>query len=99
VFDKAISYIPIVSNDVQQGFDYVTGKWMADEQKRLDDQQTEHNSEAYEARNGQLMALADEWQRSKSERGHASFATQAMVTEASESGAAHALGVSGGQAK
>ncbi|MGW0284120.1 hypothetical protein ACWDXT_13510 [Streptomyces sp. NPDC003236] len=99
VFDKAISYIPVVSSDVQQGFDYVTGKWMADEQRRLDEAQTEHNSEAYEARNGQLMALADEWQRSKSERGHTSFATQAMVTEASESGAAHALGVSGGQTK
>lgn len=99
VFDKAISYIPVGSSDVQQGFDYVTGKWLADEQKRLDDQQTEQNSEAYEARNGQLMALADEWHRSKAERGHAGFATQAMVTEASESGAAHALGVSGGQTK
>ncbi|MEU6087394.1 hypothetical protein ABZ865_11400 [Streptomyces sp. NPDC047085] len=99
LFDKAISYIPIASEDVQQGFDYVTGKWLEDEQKRLDEQQTENNTKAYEARNGQLMALADEWHKAHASGGHAGFGTRTMVTEASESGAAHAAGVSGEQPK
>ncbi|WP_257033343.1 hypothetical protein [Streptomyces sp. Ag109_G2-15] len=63
VFDKAISYIPVVSGDVQEGFDYVTGKWLEDEQKRLDDKQADENFQAYSRRNGQLMALADEWEK------------------------------------
>ncbi|MET8584946.1 hypothetical protein ABZX39_29315 [Streptomyces collinus] len=99
LFDKAISYIPVVSEDVQAGFDCVTEKWLEDEQNRLDEQHTRHNAEAYDARNGQLMALANEWHKVHAPHGHASFATRAMVTEASESGAAHAVGVSGEQPK
>ncbi|MFF7752939.1 hypothetical protein ACFZCP_27680 [Streptomyces sp. NPDC007971] len=99
VFDKAISYIPIASDDVQQGFDYVTDKWLEDEQKRLDEKQSERNTEAYEARNGQLMALADEWHKAHASHGHASFGTRTMIAEASESGSAHAVGVSGEQPK
>ncbi|MGW3355902.1 hypothetical protein ACWDFL_10855 [Streptomyces bungoensis] len=97
LFDKAISYIPVASDDVQAGFDYVTDKWLADEQKRLDEQQTKSNTETFEARNGQLMALADEWHKVQATHGHADFVTRSMVVEASESGAAQATGVSGKQ--
>ncbi|MFF2199070.1 hypothetical protein [Streptomyces sp. NPDC058145] len=97
VFDKAISYIPIVSNDVQQGFDYVTGKWMADEQKRLDDQQSQKNIDAFDARNGQLMGLAQEWTKMHREDGTLDYAAKSEIGGAAEDGMAHATGVSGVQ--
>ena len=97
VFDKAISYIPIVSNDVQQGFDYVTGKWMADEQKRLDEQQSQKNIDAFDARNGQLMGLAQEWTKMHREDGTLDYAAKSEIGGAAEDGMAHATGVSGVQ--
>ncbi|MFF7974452.1 hypothetical protein [Streptomyces sp. NPDC007905] len=63
LFDKAISYIPVASDDVQEGFDFVTEKWLADEQKRLDDQQAKDTFASYQHRNGQLTALAEEWSK------------------------------------
>ncbi|MEW2256306.1 hypothetical protein [Streptomyces sp. NPDC047869] len=95
VFDKAISYIPVVSNDVQQGFDYVTGKWMADEQKRLDEEQSEDNIKAYTARNGQLMALAAEWKKTHQVDSGSYFNPNQEVNRASMDGAAQASGMSG----
>ncbi|MEU4036095.1 hypothetical protein [Streptomyces collinus] len=95
IFDKAISYIPVVSDDVQQGFDCVTEKWLADEQKRLDDQQTRDNFAIYQRRNGQLTALAEEWNKAQGSEGEPSYARQDLAEKSAEAGINHARGVSG----
>ncbi|MEW2133463.1 hypothetical protein [Streptomyces sp. NPDC005435] len=97
LFDKVISYIPVASEDVQEGFDYVTGKWLEDEQERLDDKQSEENIKAFDARNGQLMGLAAEWARVQKSGGVTDFDTKAEVSRAAQDGMIHAGGVSGAQ--
>jgi len=99
LFDKAIGYIPVVSGDVQMGFDYVTGEWLADEQKRIDDQQAKRNIGAYDKRNRQLMAFADEWSKTRPSGGDSYVDPHAEVGRAAEDGIAHATGVSGVQPK
>ncbi|MEU1402604.1 hypothetical protein ABZ471_09600 [Streptomyces sp. NPDC005728] len=94
-FDKAISYIPVVNEDVQAGFDYVTDKWLADEQKRLDNQQADDNIKAYSARNGQLMALAEEWKKKHYGGQDPYFNPKQEINRSAQDGIAHAAGMSG----
>ncbi|MBL1081522.1 hypothetical protein JK359_05925 [Streptomyces actinomycinicus] len=98
LFDKAISLIPVAGEDVQEGFDYVTDKWLEDEQKRIDDKQAQDNAEAYKARNGQLMALAGEWGKVRG-RGGDLYETQEFINRSAQSGMSHARGVSGEEAE
>ncbi|MFJ9898704.1 hypothetical protein ACIQPR_35780 [Streptomyces sp. NPDC091280] len=98
-FDKAISYIPVVSGDVQTGFDYVTDQWLADEQRRLDDKRADANVEAYTKRNGQLMALAEEWKRTHHTDGDSYYDPKAEVNKSAREGIAQATGMSGEQPK
>ncbi|WP_244201792.1 hypothetical protein [Streptomyces diastatochromogenes] len=95
LFDKAIGYIPIVSGDVQEGFDYVTDKWLQDEQQRLDDQQNDDNVASYQNRNGQLTALAQEWNRVHGSGSEPPYIRQDLVEKSAEAGIAHGRGVSG----
>ncbi|MFI5877774.1 hypothetical protein [Streptomyces sp. NPDC051554] len=97
-FDKAISYIPVVSGDVQTGFDYVTDQWLADEQRRLDSKQAEDNIQAYTRRNGQLMALAGEWKKTHQLDGNPYYNAKEEIGRAARDGMAHATGMSGEQA-
>ncbi|MFF8725564.1 hypothetical protein ACF073_03595 [Streptomyces sp. NPDC015171] len=97
LFDKAISYIPVASEDVQEGFDYVTDQWLADEQKRLDEKQADENFQAYSRRNGQLMALAEEWKKAHPEGSSAYFSPKESVSGSAGAGIDHARGVSGVQ--
>lgn len=99
LFDKAIGYIPVVNEDVQEGFDYVTDKWMEDEQKRLDDKQGDDNIQAYSKRNGQLMALAHEWSGGRHIGGASEFEAQTQINRSAEDGIVHARGMSGEQPK
>ncbi|MEU6534963.1 hypothetical protein [Streptomyces sp. NPDC047000] len=94
IFDKAIGYIPVVGGDVQEGFDYVTDQWLADEQERIDDSQTKESVDAYDRRNGQLMALAAEWSKGPRENS-SNFDSRAEIGRSAEDGVAHAAGVSG----
>ncbi|MGW4195337.1 hypothetical protein [Streptomyces sp. NPDC005004] len=98
LFDKAIGYLPVASEDVQEGFDYVTGKWLEDEQKRLDEESADKNTEAYRVRNGQLIALAAEWGKVHGQ-GEARYEQQALINRSAEDGLSHARGVSGEQLK
>ncbi|MGW0191198.1 hypothetical protein ACWDV7_36530 [Streptomyces sp. NPDC003362] len=98
LFDEAIGYIPVVSGPVQQGFDYVTAQWLADEQKRLDDEATEQNVAHYEKRNGQLIALATEWKQVQGGSG-SEYDPSDEIEQAAESGISHAQGISGTKAK
>ncbi|WP_229857473.1 hypothetical protein [Streptomyces anandii] len=95
LIDKAISYIPVVSGDVQEGFDYVTGKWMEDEQRRLDEGQADANIKSYSRRNGQLMALAEEWKRVHRGFQDPYFNPKEEISRSARDGSAHATGVSG----
>ncbi|MEV8536858.1 hypothetical protein [Streptomyces sp. NPDC051211] len=63
MFDTAIGYIPVVSGEVQSGFDYMVEKWLADEQKQIDQEHSDKSYEAHKKRNGQLMALTEEWMK------------------------------------
>ncbi|MEU6403590.1 hypothetical protein [Streptomyces sp. NPDC046985] len=95
LFDRAIGYIPVVSGDVQQGFDYVTGKWLEDEQERLDKKQADDNYAAYDTRNGQLMGLANEWRKAHPGSGESAFDAKTEIGRSAQDGAVHARGVSG----
>ncbi|SED16449.1 hypothetical protein SAMN05216532_3646 [Streptomyces sp. 2231.1] len=95
LFDKAISYIPVASDDVQAGFDYVTDQWLEDEQKRLDEKQEEGNVRSYTVRNQQLMALAREWSKANRTDGDSLYDPQAEIHRSAGDGMTHALGVSG----
>ncbi|MFJ9246022.1 hypothetical protein [Streptomyces sp. NPDC101776] len=97
--DKAISYIPVVSGDVQTGFDYVTDQWLADEQRRLDSKQADDNVQAYTKRNGQLMALANEWGRVHPQDGGVHLDPQAEISRSAEDGMDRATGMSGERSK
>ncbi|MHB9859753.1 hypothetical protein [Streptomyces sp. YIM S03343] len=99
MFDKAIGYIPVVGGDVQEGFDYVTDKWLADEQKKLDDKNVDDNVQAYSKRNGQLMALAGEWSKLHRVDADSYFNSKEEINRSARDGIAHAAGVSGEQPK
>ncbi|MES4888081.1 hypothetical protein [Streptomyces sp. NPDC096012] len=95
LFDKAISYLPVAGDDVQEGFDYVTDQWLEDEQKRLDEKQEKENIESYTSRNQQLMALAHEWSKAHGTDGDSLFDPQTEIHRSAGDGMAHAVGISG----
>ncbi|MEU0006503.1 hypothetical protein ABZ079_20070 [Streptomyces sp. NPDC006314] len=95
LFDTAISYLPVASGDVQAGFDYVTDQWLADEQKRLDENQAEDNVRAYSKRNGQLMALAKEWMKTHKVDENSYCQPKEEINRSARDGIAHAAGMSG----
>ncbi|MFD4634860.1 hypothetical protein ACFVYR_10800 [Streptomyces sp. NPDC058284] len=92
IVDKGISYLPVGSEDVQAGFDYVADKWQKDEQARLDDKQADANVDAYKLRNGQLMALAKQWVQV---HGGSKYDAQDTIDKSASAGADNAVGVSG----
>lgn len=98
-FDKAISYIPMVGGDVQAGFDYVTDQWLADEQKRLDGRQAEDDIKVYTKRNGQLMALEEEWKKTHDVGQDVYFNPKQEINRSAQDGIAHATGMSGEEPK
>ncbi|MER7494891.1 hypothetical protein ABT033_20055 [Streptomyces pharetrae] len=95
--DRAISYIPVVSDDVQMGFDYVTGKWLEDEQRRIDERETEKNIADYKDRNEQLTALAKEWRRVHGEGDGQAYLRQDLVEKSTMAGIDHARNAAGGE--
>ncbi|MET7929664.1 hypothetical protein ABZT43_38085 [Streptomyces sp. NPDC005349] len=94
VVDQAIGYLPVGSDEVQSGVDYVTEKWLADEQRKLDDKAADANIAKYNNRNDQLMAFADEW-RKVHYTGNSPYDPQDVVDQAADTGAQRAHGVSG----
>ncbi|MFG2653652.1 hypothetical protein [Streptomyces sp. NPDC048425] len=42
--DQVIGYIPVGGDEIQSGVDYVTDRWLADEQKKLDDKAADETS-------------------------------------------------------
>ncbi|MER7173989.1 hypothetical protein [Streptomyces mesophilus] len=56
-----LNFIPGVGDIAQRGADMVTTAWIMDEQQRQADELTDNNKTTYEARNGQLRTLANEW--------------------------------------
>ncbi|MFJ3639012.1 WXG100 family type VII secretion target [Streptomyces sp. NPDC090108] len=99
LFDKAISYLPVAGDEVQQGFDYVTDKWLEDEQKRLDGKRVDENFHYYSRRNGQLMALASQWRVVHPHGVSPYFDPRDEISESAMGGIEHARGVSGVQPK
>ncbi|WP_150207052.1 hypothetical protein [Streptomyces venezuelae] len=94
MFDTAIGYIPVVSGEVQSGFDYVVEKWMVDEQKKLDQEHSDKSYESYKNRNGQLMALTEEWMKLH-DKDASLFNYQDQMDEAALAGANRAKSVGG----
>ncbi|MFE2731453.1 hypothetical protein [Streptomyces sp. NPDC059349] len=99
VVDQAISYLPVAGDEVQSGVDYVTERWLADEQKKLDDKTSEGNVADYTTRNRQLMALAGEWHKVHGTRDGSAIAAQEAIDEAAYAGFERGRGVSGEKAK
>ncbi|MEV3993486.1 hypothetical protein AB0J57_31750 [Streptomyces sp. NPDC049837] len=95
--DKAIGYLPVLSEEVQGGFDFVTEKWLSQEQERLDKQHADKSYETHVKRNGQLMALADEWLKTHPQGGK-SYSVKEEINEAADNAALNA-GQIGGESK
>ncbi|MFF2470949.1 hypothetical protein [Streptomyces sp. NPDC058066] len=94
VVDQAIGYLPVGSDEVQTGVDYVTERWLADEQRKLDDKAADANLAKYSNRNDQLMALAEEWRKVHRTDGSSPYDPQDVVDQAADTGALRAQGVS-----
>ncbi|MGW4275585.1 hypothetical protein ACWEGQ_25260 [Streptomyces seoulensis] len=99
LFDRAIGYLPVAGDEIQDGFDFVTEKWLEDEQERLDEKQEKDNIQAYDTRNGQLMGLAEEWAKTHREGGVSRFDAKTEIGRSAQDGMAHAAGVSGERPK
>nr|WP_251692863.1 hypothetical protein [Streptomyces sp. CHD11] len=96
LLDEAISYIPVAGDRIQQGVDYVTEKWLEDEQRSLDGQAAKENIARYEDRNKQLIALAEEWQEVHQKDGAPQYRPADKIEQAAEIGISRAQGISGG---
>ncbi|WP_223280988.1 hypothetical protein [Streptomyces antnestii] len=96
--DQAIGYIPVGGDEIQSGVDYVTERWLADEQKKLDDKAADENVAHYRDRNEQLMAIAEQW-RKVHETDDSSYGTKNVIDRAATSGVDCARGVSGEMSK
>lgn len=99
VVDQAIGYIPVGGDEIQSGVDYVTDRWLADEQKKLDDKAAEGNVADYTNRNRQLMALAGEWHKIHGSRDGSAIAAQEAIDEAAYAGFERGRGASGEKTK
>ncbi|MFD7700455.1 hypothetical protein [Streptomyces caelestis] len=95
LLDEAISYVPVVSDKIQQGVDYVTEKWLEDEQRKLDEQTTGESIARYEDRNKQLIALAEEWRKVHERGDDSTYGPADEIDQAAEAGISRARGVSG----
>ncbi|MFE0176720.1 hypothetical protein ACFWZ2_30845 [Streptomyces sp. NPDC059002] len=97
IVDQGISYLPIGSGEVQQGFDYVTEKWLQDEQARIEKQEANESIQAHEKRTNQLMALAEEWTKVHPDEKDFAFTAKDMIDKSADAGASTAAGNSGGR--
>jgi hypothetical protein len=95
--DQAIGYVPVISGQVQTGFDYVTDEWLEDEQKRLDDKATAEKVASYSTRNRQLIALGDEWWKVHGSGGHTPANVWNSAEVSAEAGISRGRGISGEQ--
>lgn len=93
--DEAIGYLPVGSEKVQQGVDYVSDQWLADEQRRIDDKASDDRVADYGDRNNQLMALSNEWWKANGSGGPTPFSVRDSADRAAEAGISRGVGVSG----
>ncbi|MFE6896318.1 hypothetical protein ACFVFJ_05530 [Streptomyces sp. NPDC057717] len=93
--DQAIGYIPVGGDEVQAGVDYVTEKWLADEQEKLDEKASDAAVAEYGSRNKQLMALTEEWWKVHGSGGEAPYELRHYTEQAASAGIERARGVSG----
>ncbi|MFF3313219.1 hypothetical protein [Streptomyces sp. NPDC002952] len=93
--DQAIGHLPVGSGEVQAGVDYVTEQWLADEQRRLDDEMADRKVATYDNRISQLMALSGEWWSAHGTGGPTPYPIRSTAEEATEAGISRAQGVSG----
>ncbi|MFD7179817.1 hypothetical protein ACFV90_07310 [Streptomyces sp. NPDC059904] len=95
IVDQAIGYIPVGGDEVQAGVDYVTEKWLADEQEKLDEKAADASVAEYGSRNKQLMALTEEWWKVHGSGGEAPYELRHYTEQAASAGIDRAQGVSG----
>ncbi|MFE7154045.1 hypothetical protein [Streptomyces sp. NPDC057636] len=95
VVDQAIGYIPVGGDEIQAGVDYVTDRWLADEQKKLDDKTADENVAHYRDRNEQLTAIAEQWRKVHGTDEDSTYGSQNEINQAATAGVDRARGVSG----
>lgn len=95
VVDQAIGYIPVGGDEIQSGVDYVTDRWLADEQKKLDDKAADENIAHYRDRNEQLTAIAEQWRKVHGTDDNSIYGSQNEINQAATAGVDRARGVSG----
>lgn len=95
VVDQAIGYIPVGGDEIQAGVDYVTDRWLADEQKKLDDKAADKNIAHYRDRNEQLTAIAEQWRKVHGTEDDSAYGSQNEINQAATAGVDSARGVSG----
>ncbi|MFD5117650.1 hypothetical protein [Streptomyces sp. NPDC058385] len=93
--DQAIGYIPVGGDEIQAGVDYVTDRWLADEQKKLDDKTADESIAHYRDRNEQLTAIAEQWRKAHGTDIDSVYGSQNEINQAATAGVDRARGVSG----
>jgi hypothetical protein len=93
--DQAIGHLPVGSGEVQAGVDYVTERWLADEQRRYDEKAADEKVTTYEKRSHQLTALTNEWWQVHSHGSRTPYDLQDDTEQAAEAGTNRARGISG----
>ncbi|MFE9839279.1 DUF6571 family protein [Streptomyces sp. NPDC005551] len=95
VVDQAIGHLPVGSGEVQAGVDYVTERWLADEQRRFDEEAADDRVAKYQNRNRQLTALTNEWWGVHGSGGTTPFTLRHTTDLAAEAGITRAGEISG----
>ncbi|MGW4385622.1 hypothetical protein [Streptomyces sp. NPDC004685] len=93
--DQVIGYIPVGGDEIQAGVDYVTDRWLADEQKKLDDKTADESIAHYRDRNEQLTAIAEQWRKAHGTDIDSVYGSQNEINQAATAGVDRARGVSG----
>ncbi|MFJ3225148.1 hypothetical protein ACIPJS_17590 [Streptomyces sp. NPDC086783] len=93
--DQAIGHLPVGSGEVQAGVDYVTERWLADEQRRYDEKAADEKVATYENRSHQLTALTNEWWKVHGHGTRTPYDRQDDTEQAAEAGINRAQGISG----
>ncbi|MFK8906128.1 hypothetical protein [Streptomyces sp. YS-3] len=96
-FGAAVNFIPEVGDIAQRGVDALTYQWQLDEQARINHEIQEQNGKVFTGREGQLKALAEQWDRVNPNSGKDAYTLTNEASTAALNGNAAAQGLAGDQ--
>ncbi|MFC5957004.1 hypothetical protein ACFP51_21765 [Streptomyces pratens] len=97
-FGGVANFIPVAGDAVQRGIDALAYQWQLDEQKRINAETAQQNSDTFQGRENQLKQLADVWtDANPNHRGNNLYILTTEINAAAFDGNARAQGLAGDQ--